>query len=86
MAPVRPGGADTYMARAMSAVAAFLGKGEKGHQKVQAFMTLVSADTEGQQKRRQNGQFTAEENQQYIKKLHEQNRELLAQLKIICGD
>ena len=69
------------MARAMSAVASFLGKGEQGRQKVQAFMTLVSTETEGQQKRGQKRQFTAEENQQYIKKLHEQNRELRAQLK-----
>ncbi len=79
------GGADTYKAfpkkEAMYAVASFFGKGEQVCQKVQAFMTIVSTETDEQQKRGQKRQFTVEEKQQYIKKFHEQNRALQAQLK-----
>jgi hypothetical protein len=39
-------------------------------------MTLVNTEAEGQQKRRLKRQYTVEENQKYIKKLNEQNREL----------
>ncbi len=60
---------------------AFLGKHEQGQQNQQAFMTLVNTEAEGQQKRRLKRQYTVEENQKYIKKLNEQNRELWEQLK-----
>ena len=79
-------GAKAYLAKAMSTVASYLGKRDQGDQKVQAFMTLVSSESrdssqDSSQKQGRKRTFTAEEQQKYIKKLQEQNRELRAQVK-----
>ena len=75
----------------MSTVASYVGQREQGDQKVQAFMTLVSSEGKGsvQESSSKQGQkrtYSAEEQQKYIRKLQEQNRELRAQVKASRGD
>ena len=87
----RKDGAKAYLAKAMSTVASYLGQREQGDQKVQAFMTLVSSEGKGSvqessSKQGQKRSYSAEEQQKYIRKLQEQNRELRAQVKASRGD